>query len=281
MADAESQKREQRQVWDESAAGWNKWWPTFERAAQPVNDHLVKLARIKPGFRVLDIATGNGEPAVTAARTVGASGRVVAVDQSPGMLAIARERAKALGISNIEFVESDAESMVLQDGSFDAAVCRWGLMFMPDVTGAVRKIRRALKPGSAFATAVWNTGDKVPMIFLAADTIRKIASLPAPPPDALGPTRLADTSILKSALERAGFSEVVIEPMIVDFEFESADQFVQFRSELGSSQAMMAKLTQDQRDQVKTALREAVRKFEQGNGRVRLPNETICFCARA
>jgi SAM-dependent methyltransferase len=279
--DAESLKREQKTTWDESAAGWKKWWPNFERSAQKVNDRLVELARVRPGHRVLDIATGNGEPAVTAARIAGPSGRVVAVDQSPGMLAIARERAQTLGLNNIEFVESDAEAMAMEQGSFDAAVCRWGLMFMPDLAAALRTIHRALKPSARFATAVWNTGDKVPMIFLAADAVRKIARLGPPPPDALEPTRLADTSILKSALEATNFSEIAIERMTVTFEFDSPDRFVEFRSELGRAQAMMAKLSGDQRDEIKAALREAVKRFQDPDGRVRLPNETICFSCRA
>ena len=281
MADSAALKNDQKVHWDESAARWNKWWPDFEKAAQIVNARLVELARIKAGDRVLDIATGNGEPAVTAARVVGASGHVVAVDQSGGMLAIGRERARALGLKNIDFVEADAESMKLDDHSFDAGVCRWGLMFMPDLKGTLRTIHRALKPGARFATAVWNTGDKVPMIFLAGDAVRRIANLPPPPPDALEPTRLADTSILKAALEATGFSEITIEPMIATFEFESAEKFVEFRSELGRAQAMMAKLSPEQRDQVKSALRESVRKFEGSDGRVRLPNETICFSSRA
>src|SRR5262249_2221359 len=100
MPDAAILKQEQRLSWDESAAGRKKWWPNFEQAAQGVNARLVELARLKAGDRVLDIATGNGEPAVTAARMVGAGGWVVAVDQSPGMLAIGRERAAALGLRN-------------------------------------------------------------------------------------------------------------------------------------------------------------------------------------
>ena len=281
MPDATTLKNEQRKHWDESAAGWKKWWPSFERAAQAVNDRLVALAQVKPGNRVFDIATGNGEPAVTAARTAGANGKVIAIDQSPGMLAIARERAAALGVGNIDFVESDAESLKLDAHSFDAGVCRWGLMFMPDLTNTVRLLHRALKPGAHFATAVWNTGDKVPMISLAAETVRNITGTPPPPPDALLPTRLADTSILKSALEAAGFSQVTIEPMIVTFEFDSPEKFIEFRSELGGAAAMMAKLTPDQRARVKAALGDAVKKFQGSDGRVRLPNETICFSARA
>jgi enediyne biosynthesis protein CalE5 len=279
--DAASLKRDQRAMWDESAAGWNKWWPSFERAAQKVSSHLVELAGVRPGHRVLDIATGNGEPAVTAARVAGAAGHVVAVDQSPGMLAIARERTHTLGISNIEFVESDAESLRLPEASFDAAVCRWGLMFMPDLDAAVRLIHRALKPGARFATAVWATGEKVPMINLAAEAVRQIAGLKPPPPGALVPTRLADTTILESALKAAGFSDLAIEPMIVTFEFRSPAEFTDFRSELGAAQAMMAKLTPEARAQVRAALTEAAERFRGADGAVRLNNETICFSARA
>src|ERR1700736_2834732 len=121
--DPQRLKSDQRRDWDAASAGWKQWWPVFERAAQHVSDRLVELAGVKPGARVLDVATGNGEPAVTAARRAGASGRVVATDQSPGMLAIARERAGALGIRNIEFHESDAESLTIDQRDFDAITC--------------------------------------------------------------------------------------------------------------------------------------------------------------
>jgi len=189
-------KSQQKAAWDDSAEGWKRWWPTFERSAQIVNDRLVELAHVRAGNRVLDLATGSGEPALTAARAVGQSGRVVAVDMSPGMLAIARERIGAAGLSNVELVESDAESIRLDAHSFDAALCRWGLMFMPDLDGVVRATHRALKPGGHFATAVWSAADKVPMCGLARDAIRRITGI-VPPPNAPDPTRLADTSILE------------------------------------------------------------------------------------
>src|SRR6516225_4710077 len=94
-------KNEQKRDWDAAAAGWKKWWPVLEGAAQPVSNRWVELARIGAGACVLDVATGSGEPAVTAARRIAPGGRVLAVDQSPGMLTIARERAETLGISNV------------------------------------------------------------------------------------------------------------------------------------------------------------------------------------
>src|ERR671933_1835749 len=101
--DSEQFKIEQRQRWDSVAAGWKEWWQTVEVAAQKVNDRLVELAEIKPGQKVLDIATGIGEPAVTAAKRLvelassygnksNDVGHVLATDISPEMLRIAKQR---------------------------------------------------------------------------------------------------------------------------------------------------------------------------------------------
>ena len=273
-------KGQQKAAWDDSAEGWKRWWPTFERAAQVVNDRLVALAAVRAGNRVLDIATGSGEPAVTAARAVGQSGRVLAVDMSPGMLAIARERIDAAGLTDVDLVESDAESMSLDPHSFDAALCRWGLMFMPDLDGVVRAMHLALKPGGHFATAVWSVADKVPMLGLARDAIQRITGI-TPPPNAPGPMKLADTSILERALAAAGFRDVTIERLIVTFEFPSPDAFADFRGQIGGTRATLSKMPADVARQVRDAIVTSAREFATDAGVVRLNNETICFGARA
>jgi ubiquinone/menaquinone biosynthesis C-methylase UbiE len=280
-ADSEKLKREQREAWNDAAAGWQKWWPSFERAAQGVSNRIVELAGIKPGDRVLDIATGNGEPAVTAARKVGASGRVVGVDQSPGMLRIARERAAAIGLANVEFIESDAEKLALPERSFDAIICRWGLMFMPNLVAIMKRLHALTKPGGGFATAVWSTRDKVPLISAGADVIQKIANLPPPAPDALGPCRLADTSILRSALEAAGYREIRMEPLMVRFEFDSVETAVRFRSEVASARGMLERLDPATRERARDAMLQTARSFAGADGVVRLDNEAILFGARA
>ena len=140
-------KAQQRQIWDNAAEGWHAWWPTFERGAQKVSDKIVELSEIKSGDNVLDIATGIGEPAVTAARKVMPNGKVVATDISPQMLVIARTRAKSLGLDAImEFRESDGEQLDLLEprARFDAILSRWGLMFLPNLHAALGRIRQML-----------------------------------------------------------------------------------------------------------------------------------------
>jgi len=279
--DQQRLKDDQRRDWDAAAAGWRKWWAVFERAAQHVSDRLVELGAIGPGARVLDIATGNGEPAVTAARRVGPRGRVIATDQSGGMLAIARERASALGVTNIEFRESDAESLTIEDRGFDAVVCRWGLMFMPDIGRALRGLYDRLVPGGRLATAVWSTADKVPMITIGNDVVRKLAGLPPPVAGALEPLRLADPSILTGALEQAGYKDITVERLGVTFEFDSATAFTQFREDVSAPfRALLGRQTPEMRQRILDAVIEAARTHAGADGKVRATNETILFAAR-
>jgi SAM-dependent methyltransferase len=274
-------KSEQKRDWDSAAAGWKKWWRVLERSAQPVSDRLVDLARIGPGMRVLDVATGSGEPAVTAARRVGPSGRVLAVDQSPGMLAIGRERADSLRITNLEFRESDGEALMIEEGDFDAVLCRWGLMFMPDLERALNGFRQRLVAGGRIAVSVWSTPDKVPMISIGAEMVRKLVSLPPPAPGALDPLRLADTTILTNALERSGFGNVQVQRMPVTFEFDSPDDFTQMRADVAAPfRSLLARQSPELRRQVIAAVTDDARKFVQSDGKVRATNETILFSAR-
>src|SRR5688572_4380140 len=160
-------------MWDNAAASWQAWWETFERGAQKVSDKLVELAEIKPGDRVLDIATGIGEPAVTAAKRVKPNGKVIATDISPQMIAIAKSRAKSLGLDDVmEFRESDGEKLDFPKSTFDAVLSRWGLMFLPNLPIALTTIRQLLTPGGRLSAAVWSTPSKVPMLDLAFSTVR-------------------------------------------------------------------------------------------------------------
>ena len=278
--DPQRLKDEQRRDWDAAAAGWKKWWPVFERCAQHVSDRLVELAAIKAGSRVLDVATGNGEPALTAARRAGASGRVIATDQSGGMLAIARERAGAQGVTNIEFRQTDGEALAIAERDFDAIVCRWGLMFMPDVKAALRGMHERLRAGGRLATSVWATADKVPMIAVGAEAVRRIAKLPPPVPGALGPLRLADESMMRAALAEAGFKEITVERIAVTFELDSVDDFVNFRRDVSAQFRMLLESQPaEARAQIIAAVAEGARAYADAGGRVRTVNETICFAA--
>jgi enediyne biosynthesis protein CalE5 len=279
-ADSKRVRREQREFWNNAAPGWKQLFVGLDRAAQHVSDRLVELAGIREGNRVLDLATGSGEPGVTAARKVGPRGLVVATDQSSAMLALARERAATLGLSNIKFVETDAETLAVDERDFDAAVCRWGLMFVPDLDAAARRIVQLLVAGGTFATAVWGPPEKVPMISLGEDAVRALAKLPAPPPDAPHPLKLADTKPLERALSRSGFKDIRVEPIIVSFEWKSAAAFTEQRRAMSAPfRAVLSRQIPELQLQILNAVTESAGRYADSSGVVRMDNEAICIAA--
>jgi SAM-dependent methyltransferase len=196
------------------------------------------------------------------------------------MLAIAHSRAASLGISNVEFRASDGENLKLTERDFDAIICRWGLMFMPDVAAAIAGFRERLAPGGWFATAVWSTADKVPMIGIGVDVVRRLANLPPPPPDALEPTRLADPARLTGWLRDAGFAEITVERLPVTFEFDSPAAFTQFRYEIAAPfRTLVNNLTPELRQQILDGITQAASAFATTDGKLRTINETILFGA--
>ncbi|HEY6883875.1 MAG TPA: class I SAM-dependent methyltransferase, partial [Nitrososphaeraceae archaeon] len=236
--DSEQFKITQRHSWDSVSTGWKEWWETVEIAAQKVSDRLIELAEIKPGNKVLDIATGIGEPAVTAARKLVelASGygnksgdnndnknkknvgHVLATDISSQMLIIAKQRAAAMGLQDvIGFREGDAETLEIQDSSFDVVLCRWGLMFMPHLDSTLSHIFHALISGGRFVCTVWAEASKVPFISFPMNIVKHELQVPPLPPGTPGPFALADIDILQGALSNAGFRDIRSETLNVTF----------------------------------------------------------------
>ncbi len=273
-------KAAQRRDWGLVAAGWKKWWPAIERGAQPVSERLVDLAGLRSGQRVLDVATGIGEPAVTAAQRVGRGGRVTATDQSPEMLALASVRAAELSLDNIEFREGDAETMDFPADSFDAVLSRWGLMFLPDLPRTLSRLYRVLRPGGSLSAAVWAAPPRVPLISLAMGVVRRELNLAPPQADMPGPFRLADVSILERALTDTGFENVRTERMTLVFEWRSAEEYVQFQQEIAAPiTALLAAESAERRAAVWREVTEAARAHAGADGTVRLSNEAVVVAA--
>lgn len=274
-------KTGQHQNWDSVATGWQKWWKIFEKGGQKVSDKLVELAGIKTGQRVLDIATGIGEPALTACRRVGDSGYVLATDISSEMLAIGRARALHEGLNNVEFKEGDAATIAIPTSSFDAALCRWGLMFIPNLSDALDSIRKSLVSGGKLAAAVWTEPSKVPQLNIAMSIVREYLQLPLPPRQGPGPFSLADMNKFKNLLLHAEFNDIKSENMLVTFEFDSAEDYVKFTQDIAAPVNMMlVNETAEKKAKIWNKVAEKVRsEYTKNNGHVILDNETICVVA--
>jgi enediyne biosynthesis protein CalE5 len=250
--DPRQYKETERQKWDSVAIGWQKWCRTIERGAGKLSNRLIELTEIKPDSRVLDISTGIGEPAITVANQMGKTGYILATDISPQMLSIAKQRAISLDLSDmIEFKVGDTETIDLPNSTFDAALCRAGLMLLPDLKAGLLNIYRSLIEGGRFAAAVWSSPDKVPFISVVMNTVMKEANVPSPPPGTPGPFSLSDENGLKNSFITSGFKNPTIERMNVSFDFESSSVFANFVLETsGLFQTILANQTHEKKGEI-------------------------------
>lgn len=273
--DPDEFKENIRSEWRSAAAGWQRWIHVVEaqEAGQRHSAKLVELAELRQGASVLDVGGGYGEPSLTAARTVGTSGRVVCTDISPEMLAVARERASSAGIHNVEFLVSDAEELAFEPESFDAVLSRATLMFLPDVVGTLRRLRSFLKPGGRLAASVW--GPQPAVQFSAAfPVVAQELELPPPPPGRPGAFALSDRDKLANLVTEAGFSGVQTGTVPIIFETDSAEQYAAFIRDVAPQlTTLLVDRPPEVQDRVWGKITDAYRAFRGADGRVRTENE--------
>jgi ubiquinone/menaquinone biosynthesis C-methylase UbiE len=174
------------------------------RLTAPVSERMLDLANLRSGMRLIDLASGCGEPALRAAHRVGARGSVLGVDVSEARLAQAREKAQRGGISNLELRLANAESLDgLPSEEFDAATARWGLMYMSAPAKALANVRRVLQPGAPFVAEFWAEPERVPWAALARGVLARYRDVPSINPEAPGPFRYADLSHIERDLNHA------------------------------------------------------------------------------
>ncbi|NOZ11204.1 MAG: class I SAM-dependent methyltransferase [Gammaproteobacteria bacterium] len=209
-------KERERKNWASIAEGWRRRDALLRKGAAPVTERMLELAGISPGNRLLDIASGTGEPAISAARIVGETGEVIGTDLVDEMLAVAREKVASTDLNNIEFHCIDAETLDFAAGSFDAVTIRWGLMFMPDPKACLVSAHKALKQDGRISLACWAAPDQNPFVGVLMQTLSKYMDIPTPPPGTPGIFAFADPDRLRGVLESAGFKNIALEDMTID-----------------------------------------------------------------
>lgn len=170
-------------------------WASFSPTAMfttPVAGHLVRFAAIVPGERVLDVGTGTGVVALTAARA-GAS--VAGLDLTPELIEEARHNARIAGIESVEWTEGDAENLPYPDASFDVVLSQFGHMFAPRPDVAMAQIRRVLRPGGRVAVATWPPEHFTGRMFALVGR-----HSPPPPPGAAPPPQWGNPALIAERL---------------------------------------------------------------------------------
>jgi len=206
MANA-TERDARRANWQARGASWNRTAPAGLSTADAHNRRLIAAAGIANGMTVLDCATGAGEPLISVAVAVGASGRVIGTDLVLEMMAGARRRAATLALGNVAFAVGSMDALPFAGGRFDALTCRFGLMFLPDPVAAASEMRRVLRPGARVAVMVHGPAAHNTMF----ETVRAAVLGFFGEPDS-GRTaeryRFAAEGSAASVLEAAGFAAV-------------------------------------------------------------------------
>lgn len=191
----------------------------YENAArdywQYISIRTVELLDVKPGDRVLDVPCGSGASLVVAGRRVGPSGRVVGVDYAEQMVAIAEEKVRSGGLTNVDLSVTDMTCLdERQLEPFDAVVCSLGLFFAEDMPALARSLFGLVRPGlvrpggGRLGVAVFGEHVFDPMRQVFAETVRELA----PAVEVLEPwRRTEDASVLSDILKTAGIDNVTIE----------------------------------------------------------------------
>jgi ubiquinone/menaquinone biosynthesis C-methylase UbiE len=283
----------EKEDWDLVASGWEKRWKDLEdQGVHQVSERLVELARLEHGHKVLDLACGYGEPAVTAALKIHPSGSVLGIDISRGLLSIAKKRAGVCRLANIRFEQENIEKIELPKSYFDSALCRWGLMFFQDVASIMKKVYDCLISGGRFAVAVWGPPEKVPMLSFpfqatmhvirrtgagyASDTRCSLTHS-----NRASPFGLSNEQSLRTTFQRAGFKEVRVESVPLIIKLDSAKAFAEETLELSAPLNKMLMKINNDAERVRTmvevthAIAEAATSYAGNNNNIVLENEVL------
>lgn len=208
----------------------------MERAlSAPLSARMLALAALQSGMRVLDVASGRGEPALPAARAVGPGGFVLATDLDADVLALARERAEGEGLSQVQFRAIPAERLAaLDEAPFDAAFVRWGLMYMADPVAALSAVAACTQAHAPLVLALWADAEQVDYFSLPRAVLARHVELDRIDPDVPGPFRYGRIFAIEAVLHAAGWRLDMIEDMRVEVAgYAEIDQLIDWTLDFG------------------------------------------------
>ena len=227
---------------------------------------MLDLARVRPGSRVLALAAGTAEEAFEAAGRAGPDGFVLATDISGAMLEIAQRQAESAGLANLATrVVRIEDAGRLEEKPFDAAICRFGLMFLPDLGAGLDAVRQALKPGGRLAAMVWEEPEQ--NFYPGAGLLALRAMGRSPRPDATAPRAFSlSGDRLPSALRAAGYADVETETASVVRRFATMDEALENLRTTPATAELIQDLDAAAQEEFWTRVRELVSRHQGPDG---------------
>ncbi len=260
--------------WDKMAEKFDYWLPQIA----PVGEALIQALQAQPGDKVLDVASGTGEPALTLARRC-PQVDVVGVDAAEGMVRVAQGKVGREGLGNLRFQVMPAEKLDFGDASFDRVLCRFGVMLFEDPQQGLCEMRRVLRPSGRAALAVWSTAETMPTLLWAYEAFKGRIPEDAYPP-LLKVTSLGSVGVLDALLDRAGFSRYDIESRRFDYRFDSFESYWDTVEASDILKMQYEALPAEQRKDIRDEVARFARDFVTDDGLV-IPHEYLLAVAVA
>jgi SAM-dependent methyltransferase len=244
--------------------GWEDQRNYLLEVSRPVHDWLVDRLEVAEGDRVLEIAAGPGDTGFLVAPRLGATGRLVSTDISPAMVEVARRRAAELGIMNAQFEAADAQAMPFPSVSFDAAICRWGYMLMPDPRAALAETRRVLRPGGRLTLAVFTAAPDNPWASIPSRLMIELRHAAPPAPGTPGILALADRDRLESVVRDGGFDDLSIDTVSFTWRFPNLAAYWSFLVDLTALGPAISRIPAGAQERFRDALAPLLEPFRDG-----------------
>jgi ubiquinone/menaquinone biosynthesis C-methylase UbiE len=278
---ADEYRRRSAQNWDTAAAGWESERDRVRAMSAPLTAWLVANLDLRPGVTVLEVAAGPGDTGLEVAAALAGDGTVILSDRSPAMVEVARRAAVAAGLENVELRALDAESMDLADAVVDRVVCRFGYMLLADPAAGLGETRRVLRTGGRLAFAVWGAAAENEWATTLWDVLERMTDLPPGKPGGPGMFALGDPDTLRRLVTEAGFEVRAVEPIAVEWTYADFNDYWRAQTSLnGGLTRLLPTLTPKEREELTSAVREAVERFRVGDG-YRLAGVTLGVAADA
>ncbi len=273
--DPEEQRAASRESWETAAGGWGRLAERVREWGMPVSQAMIQALALQPGDRVLELAAGPGDTGLMAAELIRPA-TLISSDGAEAMLDVARQRARAQGIDNVEFRQLELEWIDLPTASVDAVLCRWGIMLTVDPEAGAREIRRVLASGGRAALAVWDEPARNPWATVPGGVMVELGHSEPPDPNGPGMFALAGDGRLSELLYDAGFTDVSVEAVELDRKYVTVDEFVADTFELSPGfSATYNRLSAEEQADIAARIAIGVQPFTAADGSVSLPGRTL------
>jgi SAM-dependent methyltransferase len=260
---------------------WVKRQAIWDIVLAPVAEAIIHTAAPQMGETVVDIGCGCGGTTLMLADRVGSGGRIIGLDISEPMLALAKTRLSPG--QPITFVLADAMDHDLRTVGADLLFSRFGVMFFAEPVAAFRNLRAGLRPGGRLAFSCFRPADGNPWMMMPLQiAYQHVPPLPKLGPEDPGPFAFADPARVERILSGAGFQDIVLAAVDLDFDLAAGlglDEAVNSVLEIGPTSRALQGQPPAIRDAVTGEMRKVLASHQQGNS-VPLPGALWLVTAR-